>query len=246
MEGWIKLHRTLLDKAIWSCSLPAQKCVLITLLLMVNNEERQWIWKGEKFTCNPGQIVTSLESIAKKAEVSVRSVRTALVNFEKLEFLTNESTKSGRLITIINWEEYQISSAKPTNRSTKHRQSTDKAPTTNKNIYIEDIYKSFHIDAKKKFEKKKITAEELSMYTGFISFLFGKTTDNDVRLDRCLSLDNQIDYEKFKNLMSKYDRGLIKDKILRLENWLGVKGNKASSFSITLNNWCNKDDKRGI
>lgn len=107
-DGWIKLHRKLFDKAIWKCSPVEHKVVLITLLLMASHKDNQWIWRGKKFVCKPGQFVTSLQKIAELAECSVKNVRTSLINFEKLEFLANESTKTGRLITIINWDTYQV------------------------------------------------------------------------------------------------------------------------------------------
>ena len=137
VNGWIKLHRKLLDKAIWTQSKPEQKVVLLTLLLMANHESKEWMWHGEKFYAEKGQFITSLSSLAQKSGVSMRSVRTALTNFEKLDFLTNQSTKTGRLITIVNWSLYQgddDDTDKENDKApTKHRQSTDKAPTTNKN-----------------------------------------------------------------------------------------------------------------
>ena len=109
INGWIKLYRKLLDKAIWTLSTPEQKTILITLLLMANHEEKDWEWKGKRFICKPGQLVTSLEKIAKEAGkgISIRNVRTAIDRFQNFGFLTNESTKQSRLITICNWEGYQ-------------------------------------------------------------------------------------------------------------------------------------------
>jgi hypothetical protein len=134
-KGWIKLYRQLLNKAIWQCSTMEQKVILITLLLMANHEEKEWEWQGEKFKCKPGQFVTSLKSIAEKAgsDISIQNVRTAIAKFEKYEFLTNQSTKTGRLITIVNWELYQSQDSKLTKGLTKHQQSANKALTTNKN-----------------------------------------------------------------------------------------------------------------
>ena len=67
----------------------------------------------------------------------IRNVRTALERFEKLGFLTNASTKTGRLITIVNWEKYQsrdlVSGKGDDKEPTKSRQRPDKEPTTNKN-----------------------------------------------------------------------------------------------------------------
>lgn len=109
MEGWIALHRQLLENTIWLNSTPEQKTILITLLLMASHKEKSWEWQSKKFKLREGQFITSLSSIAKKCGdgISIKNVRTALVRFEKLEFLANESTKTGRLITILNWHVYQ-------------------------------------------------------------------------------------------------------------------------------------------
>ena len=137
--GWVKLYRELKSKSIWQLSSPEQKVVLITILLLANHEENKWEWKGEQFVCKPGQLITSLNSLVRECGegVSIRNVRTALERFEKLGFLTNTSTKTGRLITIVNWEKYQgggyVSDKRPDKEPTKSRQRPDKEPTTNKN-----------------------------------------------------------------------------------------------------------------
>ena len=139
MHGWIKLHRCLLEKAIWQCSTPEQKTILITLLMMANHEENEWEWEGQKYKCKPGQFITSLKSIAEKAGlgISIQNVRTALTKFEKYGFLTNQSTNKNRLITIVNWDFYQAKEDavnKPANKQlTSSQQATNKQLTTNKN-----------------------------------------------------------------------------------------------------------------
>ena len=109
MSGWVKLYRILLDKPIWRQSTPEQKTILITLLLMANHEPNEWEWHGKKFVVQPGQFVTSLPAIQKRcgSGVSIRNIRTALSRFEKFEFLTVKSSKGGRLISILNWVQYQ-------------------------------------------------------------------------------------------------------------------------------------------
>lgn len=138
-EGWIKLHRELLDKSIWTCSTPVQKVILITLLMMANHEGREWEFKGKRIKLQPGQFITSLPAIAKLAGdgVSIRNIRTALKRFEEYEFLTDESTANGRLITICNWGCYQRGveeSDRLTDRQvTDDRQTGDRRVTANKN-----------------------------------------------------------------------------------------------------------------
>ena len=41
LDGWIRVHRELLDKPIWLNSTPEQKTILITLLLMANFKENE-------------------------------------------------------------------------------------------------------------------------------------------------------------------------------------------------------------
>ena len=137
--GWVKLYRELKSKSIWQLSSPEQKVVLITILLLANHEENKWEWKGEQFVCKPGQLITSLNSLVRECGdgVSIRNVRTALERFEKLGFLTNASTKTGRLITIVNWEKYQgrdfVDNKEANKDLTKSQQRPNKDLTPNKN-----------------------------------------------------------------------------------------------------------------
>lgn len=138
-QGWITLYRELIKKPIWLNSTPEQKTILITLLLMANHEENEWEWKGQKFTVKPGQMITSLNSIVDKCGkgITTQNVRTALKRFEKLGFLTNESTKQNRLITIVNWGKYQSVESKPNkdsnNQLTNDQQRPNNQLTTNNN-----------------------------------------------------------------------------------------------------------------
>ena len=130
--GYIKLWRALIQKPIWLLSTPEQRSVLIAVLLLANHKGHEWEWSGKKFEVDPGQFVTSLESLRKKsgAGISTQNVRSALRRFEKLEFLTNKATKSGRLISVVNWESYQPKSDRG-QQSTQQRGNKD--PTPNKN-----------------------------------------------------------------------------------------------------------------
>lgn len=138
-KGWICLYRDLLEKTIWQNSTPEQKTILITLLLMANHKQKQWEWKGKKYTVKEGEFITSLEKITLMCGkgITTQNVRTSLKRFEKLQFLTNESTKQNRLIKIENWGLYQDKENQPnkaTNKDlTKTQQRPNKDLTTNNN-----------------------------------------------------------------------------------------------------------------
>lgn len=157
MQGWIKLHRCLLSKPIWNDSTPEQKTILITLMMLANHQGREWEWKGERYKADPGQLVTSLESIAKKCGkgITIQNVRTALKRFEKYEFLTNESTNKNRLITIVNWGFYQGYEEELTSKLTGSQQATNKQLTTNKNVKNDkkNIYAEYVTMTEKEFNK---------------------------------------------------------------------------------------------
>lgn len=140
MLGWIKLHRKIVNSRMYKSLNSKQRDVLIQIMLLANHDENEWEWQGEIFKCEPGQFISSLQSIADNcaSDVKVQSVRTSLLKLEKWGFLTNKSTKTGRLITIIKWHTYQMIDDESNNQNnkqpTKHQQSSNKALTTNKNV----------------------------------------------------------------------------------------------------------------
>lgn len=159
-EGWIKLYRGIMEKSIWKLSTPEQKTILIVLLMLANNMSNEWEFEGRKYTCDAGQFITSLNSIADACGkgVSVQNVRTALSRFEKLGFLTNQSTKTGRLITIVNWGKYQADTSKSNKDAnkdlTKTSQSGNKDLTTNEDI--KDIKDTSYIYTSKNDSQNEI------------------------------------------------------------------------------------------
>ena len=139
-HGWIKLYRCLLDDPLWQCGTNEQKIILVTLLLMANHAKAKWQWQGRPYHCQPGQMITSLNSIQEKCgkHISPYNIRTALKRFETFGFLTNHSTNQNRLITICNWESYQ-SIPEPIDkqahtRATNDPHPTHRQPTPNKNV----------------------------------------------------------------------------------------------------------------
>lgn len=142
--GYLKLWRGIAEKPIWKQSTPEHKAILIQLLIMADFNGNEWEYKGETYTTKPGQFVTSLKNIAEECGkgISVQNVRSALARFERLGFITNESTKMNRLITIINWGVYQSNEEKSNKDSnnvtnskvTKNQQRANKEVTTNEEV----------------------------------------------------------------------------------------------------------------
>lgn len=140
LAGWFKLHRELKKKPIWTSSTKEQKVILITLLMMADYQENEWEYKGKSYKTKPGQFVTSLPKIAKESgdDISIQNVRTALARFIKYDFLTDESTKQNRLITIVNWASYQGLDDVEEKEKTVSQQTSQQSPnrhlTANKEL----------------------------------------------------------------------------------------------------------------
>jgi len=196
MEGYIKLYRELIEKPIWLNSTPEHKSIIITLLLMANHKPNDWEWCGKKFNVNKGQFVTSLESIRKKTGkgISIQNMRSCLKRLKKLHFATNKSTKSGRLITIINWGSYQPKEKKATKIVTVEQQRSNKGATPNKNERKKEkeLYPPTFIKFWEAYPKKKGKGAALKAYKNI-------KDPNPTLNDILLSLSVQIKTEEWQN-----------------------------------------------
>lgn len=143
MDGWIKLYRRIQDDALYKELTAVQRDIMINLLLMVNHRPSEWIFEGEKYTCNAGEMITSLKKIQEKCAkgTSIQQVRTCLLKLERYGFLTSKSTNKNRLISIVNWSLYQDDTDNVTSKLTSNQQADNKQLTPNKNVRMqEDIY----------------------------------------------------------------------------------------------------------
>ena len=151
---------------------------------MANFKSKQWEWKGEKFDVLPGQFITSLESIVSTCGtgIKIQNVRTALVRFEKLDFLTNESTKTGRLITIANWSVYQCDDEAPNIAANKDLTKTSQRP--NKDLTPREERKNV----------KKVKKENISVgaRNKFHDFEQGKSDLSDKELESKLRSKTKV------------------------------------------------------
>lgn len=127
--GWVKLWRKLTQSQMYRSMTSAQRDVMIQCLILANHEEKEWEWGSQVFKCKPGQFITSLESLRESCaqDVSIQMIRTTIQKLEKWDFLANKSTKTGRLITVKNWELYQ--QEQQTQQQTQ-QQTANKQPTT--------------------------------------------------------------------------------------------------------------------
>lgn len=124
---------------------------------MANHETNTWMFGGEPYKVEPGEFITSLNSLSRETGYSVSIVRNTLEKFKKHDFLTYQSTNKNRLVKISNWGKYQDKKQEDSKQDNKHLASNSQAVSkhlaTNKN---ERIKESFIINNSEKNPEEKI------------------------------------------------------------------------------------------
>ena len=127
LNGFVKLHRKLIAWGWYQDYVV--KDVFLHLLLTANFKDTQWMG----ITLKKGQLVTSYKHLSEDLAFSVRQVRTAIDKLKSTGEITTEATNRFTIITVVNWEEYQLFDEKMTSEATSNqtneRQTSDKQAT---------------------------------------------------------------------------------------------------------------------
>ena len=133
MEGWVKIHRKILDNPI-SCKDSDYLAVWIYLLLNATHKEYDALFNGKRITLQKGQLITGTISISKKMNINKDKVQRILKSFENDKQITQQTSNKNRLISIINWNEYQDIDKQNDKQVINKCETTDKQLITNKNV----------------------------------------------------------------------------------------------------------------
>ena len=142
-NGWIKIHRKIKEKAYYKKSEYVH--LWIHLLLEANHEEKEFMWNGQTIKVKPGQLITGRNEIAKKTGIYRSKIERILKYFENEHQIEQQTTNKFRLITILNWEDYQkneqeneqpVSNKRATSEQQVSTNKNDKNYKNEKNIYI--------------------------------------------------------------------------------------------------------------
>lgn len=173
MQGWIKLYRKMLKNPV-VCKDGDHLAVWVYLLLNATHEEYPMLFKGEKIILKPGQLITGRKSISMKLNVSESKVQ-RILNFLKSEQqIEQQISNKNRLITILNWSEYQSCEQQDEQQVNNNRTTSEQQVNTNKNV-----------------KNNKNVKEER----------FRPPSTEEVK-EYCLKRKNNIDAENFHNFYS--------------------------------------------
>ena len=106
MEGWISLHRKLLDNPI-VCKDSDYLAVWVYLLLNATHKNYDVLFNGKRCTLKAGQLITGRKSIAGKLKINESKVKRILIEFESDQQIARQRGSRNSLISIVNWNKYQ-------------------------------------------------------------------------------------------------------------------------------------------
>lgn len=125
-NGWIKLHRKILDWE-WFTS-PSTLQLFIYLLLRANKEDKKW--RG--ILIKRGQLVTSVATISEETKLSTQQVRTSLNRLKSTNEITSKTTNRFTLVTVCKYESYQLYEEAEQQTKQQALQQTNNKQITNK------------------------------------------------------------------------------------------------------------------
>jgi hypothetical protein len=130
MQGWIKLHRKLIE---WEWfHQPEMLLVFIYLLLKANHQDGNW----QGIPVKKGQLITGRKKLSEETGLSEQKIRGCLNRLKSTSDITIKPTNRFSLITICNYCTYQpdvITVNQPINQP-PNQQITNKQPTDNQQI----------------------------------------------------------------------------------------------------------------
>lgn len=133
MEGWICLYRKILENPI-ICKDSDYFAVWCYLLLSATHDNIKAIFKGKKIILMSGQLITGRKSIAEKFNISESKVQRILKTLENEQQITQQTSSQNRLITILNWNEYQNIELQNEQRVNNERTTSEQRVNTNNNV----------------------------------------------------------------------------------------------------------------
>ena len=201
-NGWIKIHRQLLD---WEWyDEPNTFRLFIHLLLKANHKPKNYRGVNIK----TGEVMTGYSLLAEQTGLTMQKVRTALTNLKATNEITIKTSNKGTVIQIVKYVDYQVVTSKITNE----QQTDNKRITTNKKYkelkedkkLIFDSWLNYRISIKKEIKNENTINALLDKFTEYdinkIQFTVNASIENNYQ---GLFWDN---YNKLNNKNDKNER----------------------------------------
>lgn len=134
-EGWIKLHRRLIDWE-WYDDINTSR-LFIHLLITANHKDNSW--RG--ISIKRGSRLTSLDKLSSETGLSVSKIRTSIKKLISTNEIASESHTQHTVFIVKNYDDYQGDDKQNDKPIANQSQTDDKPIATNKNVKNENNVK---------------------------------------------------------------------------------------------------------
>jgi len=143
MEGWISLHRRIINHWIWINEKYLR--AWLWFLLRANHANGKILFGNELIEIERGQFITSIKNISFATGLTNQNVRTFLRLLENDKMINKQSNNKLTKITILNYDSYnsnqQTNNKQSNKQTTSSQQAANKQVTTDNNV-INNVNKS--------------------------------------------------------------------------------------------------------
>jgi hypothetical protein len=126
-NGWIKIHRSMLDKG-WFVDSHAVH-LWIYLLMKAVHKPKEHLWNGQIIMLQPGQFITGRIKVSQETGIQESKVERLLTLFTQLGQIEQQTTSTSRLISILNYDKYQEGEQRVNNKRTTAEQRANSGRT---------------------------------------------------------------------------------------------------------------------
>ena len=137
MEGWIRIHRKIINAPWFNKSEYVH--LWLYLLLKANHKEQEIFIGNEKVLVKRGQLLTSRHKLSEVVHIQENKIYRILKCFENEHQIEQHKTKKYTVISIVNYDTYQKSEQDNEQQMNSKRTTDEQQMNTNnndKNIYL--------------------------------------------------------------------------------------------------------------
>lgn len=151
-QGWIKLHRSLLE---WEW-FDDHNTFRLFMYLMLKANHNNKKWRGLELPA--GSIVTGQDILALEVGLTRMQVRTSLDKLKTTREITIKTNNKGSIIQIVNYKKYQVVTSK---QPTDNQQITTNNNIKNDNKYIPTLqeFATYALELKPTLDRMAVEAK---------------------------------------------------------------------------------------
>ena len=222
-QGWIKIHRKILDNFLWEDRPFSRGQAFIDLILIANHEDKITIFNGNVAEIKRGQKMTSLRKLSDRWGWSITKTKKFLNVLQNEKMLTYKSNSKNTVYSIVNYNDYQEKQEYKNNTERKQKENRNKTEINQKETNKND----------KNDKNDKNILNNLSNDKLFVPLIekWNELPDAITKIST-LKKDTQR-YKMLSQRVSEYGENKVLEAIEKIKQSSFLQGNNNKGWTIT-------------